>query len=99
MPFCILLIGFSPNLNSFKTLELNFCIVQIIIVSAFTDNCSVPPGKFTFMNGEVVITTSGVFKSLQLEQDDKIPFLHNFLNYIHKIMNKERTLWYFVHAT
>lgn len=31
-----------------------------------------PPGKFLLMNREVVIKTSGVFKSLWLEQDGSL---------------------------
>ncbi len=35
-----------------------------------------PPGKFILVSWEVVIMMSGAFKSLWLEQDGNVPFLH-----------------------
>ncbi len=48
-------------------------IFYMIILSLMV--CSSPPGKFIFKSWQVVISTSGAFKSIWLEQEADAPFL------------------------
>ncbi len=54
---------------------------------------SSPPRTFVLTSRQVVITTSGAFKSLWSEQDGDLTFLHKtqwfFKLYIYKMMNEE----------